>query len=49
MGMKLARNLAADVPVLTQLFLGLLQAPGQASMVSERAKIRTLRSRVIRY
>lgn len=28
-GLKLARNLAAEIPVLTQLFLGLLQAPGQ--------------------
>lgn len=27
--MKLVRNLAAEVPVVTQLFLGLLQAPEQ--------------------
>lgn len=30
--MKLARNLAAEVPVATQLFLGLLQAPEQVCM-----------------
>lgn len=28
-GMKLARNLAAEVPVITHLFMGLLQAPQQ--------------------
>lgn len=28
-GMKLARNLAAEVPIVTHLFMGLLQAPQQ--------------------
>lgn len=27
--MKLARNLAAEVPIVTHLFMGLLQAPQQ--------------------
>eukprot|EP00903_Cladosiphon_okamuranus_P017252 g15897.t1 len=31
-GMKLARNLAAEIPVVTHLFMGLLQAPQQVIM-----------------
>lgn len=32
MGLKLARNLVIEVPLLTQVFMGLLQAPGQVEV-----------------
>lgn len=34
-GAKMVRNLVAEVPVLTQLFLGLLQAPTQVRTHTE--------------
>lgn len=32
-GIKLARNLAAEIPFVTHLFLGLLQAPEQVGTI----------------